>query len=81
MIYCLDQVPAVVRKKPALATVEPFKTVLSDDREAIAKFTLQDLEAILVATLTDITADVLSATVKTWIATASTQDGNDPTPT
>ena len=36
-IYCLDRVPAVVKAKPALAKVEPFKTVLSGDREAIAK--------------------------------------------
>ena len=28
VVYCLDRVPAVVRAKPALANVEPFKTVL-----------------------------------------------------
>src|SRR5262245_59745374 len=37
--YCLDRVPAVVKAKPELATVEPFKTVLSGNREAVAKFT------------------------------------------
>ncbi len=29
VIYCLERVPAVVKAKPALAQVEPFKTVLS----------------------------------------------------
>src|SRR5262245_55114362 len=29
VMYCLDRVPAVVEKKPALKKVEPFKTVLS----------------------------------------------------
>src|SRR5262245_48087383 len=28
VVYCLDRVPAVVKVKPALAKVEPFKTVL-----------------------------------------------------
>ena len=51
MIYCLDRVPAVVKAKPELAKVEPFKTVLSGDREAIAKLSMKDLEEILAATL------------------------------
>ena len=42
-IYCLDRVPAVVKAKPALAEVEPFKTVLSGDREAIARLPLRGL--------------------------------------
>ena len=29
VMYCLDQVPALVEKKPELKNVEPFKTVLS----------------------------------------------------
>ena len=37
VIYCLDRVPAVVKAKPELANVEPFKTVLSGNREAMAK--------------------------------------------
>ena len=37
VVYCLDRVPALVKAKPELANVEPFKTVMSGDREAIAK--------------------------------------------
>ena len=37
VMYCLDRVPALVKAKPELAKVEPFKTVMSGDREAIAK--------------------------------------------
>ena len=37
VIYCLERVPAVVKQKPELKDREPFKTVLSGDREAIAK--------------------------------------------
>ena len=37
VMYCLERVPAVVKAKPELAKVEPFKTVMSGNREAIAK--------------------------------------------
>src|SRR5262245_26635191 len=37
IVYCLDRVPAVVEKDPKLKDVEPFKTVLSGNREAIAR--------------------------------------------
>ena len=37
LIYCLDRVGPLVKAKPELAKVEPFKTVISGDRAAIAK--------------------------------------------
>ena len=43
VVYCLDRVPAVVKEKPELAKAQPFKTVLSGDREAIAKLPIDDL--------------------------------------
>ncbi len=55
MMYCLDRVPALVAQKPELKDVEPFKTVMSGDREAIAKLPTADLEKIIVATLTGMT--------------------------
>ena len=41
VVYCLERVPAVVAKKPELKNVEPFKTVLSGNREAMAKLSMQ----------------------------------------
>ena len=70
VMYCLDQVPAVVARKPELKTVEPFKTVLSGDREAIAKLPLKELEKILVATLTGMSVDDFTADATKWITTA-----------
>ena len=43
VMYCLERVPAVVKAKPELKNVEPFKTVLSGDRAAIAKLPMTDL--------------------------------------
>jgi hypothetical protein len=70
VIYCLERVPAVVKAKPELANVEPFKTVLSGDRAAMAKFTMPQLEMILAATLTGMTVDEFSGEAKKWLATA-----------
>ena len=69
-IYCLDRVPAVIKAKPALAKVEPFKTVLSGDREAIAKLPLRGLEEIAIATLSGMTVDEFDAEAKKWLETA-----------
>jgi phosphoglycolate phosphatase-like HAD superfamily hydrolase len=67
--YCLERVPAVVEEKPELANVEPFKTVLSGNREAMAKLGMPELEKILAATLTGMTVDEFGAQVKTWLET------------
>src|SRR5215813_2545877 len=63
VIYCLDRVPAVVREKPDLAKVEPFKTVLSGDREAITKLSMSDLIKILAATSTGMSVDEFATEV------------------
>jgi phosphoglycolate phosphatase-like HAD superfamily hydrolase len=70
MMYCLDRVPVLAAEKPALKHVEPFKTVLSGNREAMAKFTMPDLEKIIATTLTGMTTDEFDAEVKKWLATA-----------
>jgi hypothetical protein len=70
VVYCLERVPAVVARKPELKNREPFKTVLSGNREAMAKLSLPDLEEILVATLTGMPVEVFEAEAKKWIETA-----------
>ena len=70
VVYCLDRVPVVVKEKPELAEVEPFKTVLTGDLEKIAKLPMHDLEVILAATLTGMDVDTFYAEAKTWIDTA-----------
>lgn len=70
VVYCFDRVPAVVKAKPELRNVEPFKTVLSRDREAIAKLPTEDLLKILAATLTGMTVDQFEAESKRWLDTA-----------
>jgi len=70
VVYCLDRVPAVVAQRPELKEREPFKIVLSGDREQMAKLSLRDLEEILLATLTGMPVEVFETEVKKWIETA-----------
>jgi phosphoglycolate phosphatase-like HAD superfamily hydrolase len=67
VVYALERVPAVVAKKPELRNVEPFKTVLSGNREAMAKLSMRDLERILAATLTGMSVDEFSAEANKWL--------------
>lgn len=68
--YCLERVPAVVEKRPELRNAEPFKTVLSGNREAMAKLPMRDLEKILAATLTGMTVEEFNAEAAKWLAAA-----------
>jgi phosphoglycolate phosphatase-like HAD superfamily hydrolase len=70
VVYCLDRVPAVVKAKPELAGAEPFKTVLSGNREAMAGLSKDDLAKILAATLTGISVEAFQADVKAWLVRA-----------
>ncbi|MCI0736365.1 MAG: haloacid dehalogenase-like hydrolase [Beijerinckiaceae bacterium] len=70
VIYCLERVPAVVKAKPELKNSEPFKTVLSGNRAAIAKLSTKDLLTIVAATLSGMTVDAFKAEVTKWITAA-----------
>jgi phosphoserine phosphatase len=78
VVYCLDRVPALVKAQPELANVEPFKTVLSGDLEAIARLPMPELEKVLAATLTGMPVDTFSAEVNKWIADAKNQRWKRP---
>src|SRR6267154_1913044 len=57
IVYCLERVPALVKEKPELAKIEPFKTVLSGNQEAIARLSTNELVQILAATMTGMSMD------------------------
>ena len=69
-VYCLERVPTVMAQKPELKEREPFKTVLSGNREEMAKLSLRELEEILFATLTGMSVEAFVAEAKKWIETA-----------
>jgi len=70
VMYCLDRVPVVVKAKPELAKIEPFKTVMSGNRAAIAKMSEGDLIKIAAATLSGMPVEEFQAEVKQWLVEA-----------
>jgi len=73
VMFVLDRVPAVVKAKPELANVEPFKTVMSGNREAIGKLSEGDLLKLVAATSTGMSVESFQSEAKKWIA-----DARDP---
>jgi hypothetical protein len=70
LVYCLDRVPVVVKAKPELAEDEPFKTVMSGNREAMAKFTLEDLEKVVAVTVSGMSVEEFASEAKKWLGSA-----------
>jgi haloacid dehalogenase-like hydrolase len=70
VVYCLEHVDQVVKEKPELKDREPFKTVLSGDREAVAKLSIKDMFEIVLATQSGMTVEEFRDDVRRWLATA-----------
>jgi len=70
VVYCFDRVPAVIKAKPKQAEIEPFRTVLSGDREAIARLSLEELVKIAAATLTGMDVEIFEREVAAWLEKA-----------
>jgi len=69
-VYCFDRVPEVVKARPELADVEPFKTVMAQGREAIAHLSHEDLVKIAMATLSGMPVEEFREEVRKWLASA-----------
>jgi phosphoserine phosphatase len=68
--YCLERVPALIKEKPELKNREPFKTVLSGNREAIGKLSTDQLVEILAATLSGMSVDEFKVQANAWLGEA-----------
>jgi phosphoserine phosphatase len=67
-LFALDRVAALSSQHPEWKTTQPFAAVLSDDKAAMAKFTLKDFGTIIMATHTGMTVEQFDTLVKDWIA-------------
>jgi phosphoglycolate phosphatase-like HAD superfamily hydrolase len=70
LTFALERVAKLAATHPEWKTKEPFQSILSGDRAAMAKLTLQDLEHVVAATHTGMTVDEFQAVVREWLATA-----------
>lgn len=70
VVFAMDRVAAVAKDHPELKDKEPFKAILSRDKAAMERFTLQDIEKIVAATHSGMTVSQFEQIVKKWIAEA-----------
>ena len=70
VVFALDRVVALAPEHPEWKTTEPFKTVLSGDKAAMAKLTLRDLEEIVFATHAGMSVEAFAAIAEEWTAKA-----------
>jgi phosphoserine phosphatase len=78
VVFALDRVKTLAPQHPEWKTVQPFAAVLAGDKAAMAKFTLKDLQAIVVATHTGMTVEQFNTIAKDWIAKAKDPRSNRP---
>ena len=70
VVFSLDRLAELSPKHPEWKEVQPFKAVLTRDRAAMEKFTLDDLMKIIVVTHTDVSTEEFNRATKHWIAKA-----------
>jgi hypothetical protein len=70
VLFAFDRVVALAPQHPAWKTTEPFQSILTGNRPAMEKFTLKDIETIVMATHTGMTTDAFQKIVENWMATA-----------
>jgi len=70
VLFCFDRVAELAPQHPEWKTKMPFKAIVTGDKEAIAKFTLKDIEIIGLATSTGTTTEEFQSIVKDWWAKA-----------
>jgi hypothetical protein len=78
LVFALDRVAALAPQHPEWRTRQPFQAVLTDDRAAMAKFTMKDLETIIFATHAGMTVDQFHSIVKDWLTRARDKRWNRP---
>lgn len=68
--FAMDRVKALAPQRPEWKTLAPFKSVLADDRAALAAMGEKGLLEILTATHAGLTTAEFTKAVNDWIATA-----------
>lgn len=70
VMFAFDRLAAVAAEKPELKDKEPYKAILTRDRAAMEKLTLQDLEKIIAVTHTGMTVEQFRGIVDAWLVKA-----------
>ena len=68
--FALDRVKALAARHPEWRTQEPFRSVLTDDRAALAALGVNAMIEVIAATHAGMTTEDFTKTVLDWLATA-----------
>jgi phosphoglycolate phosphatase-like HAD superfamily hydrolase len=68
--FAVDRVKAMAPQHPEWRTLEPFRSVLADDRAALAALGEKGFLEIIAATHTGLTTEAFAKAVADWMATA-----------
>jgi hypothetical protein len=66
--FAIDQVIALAPQHPEWRESEPFKSILTHDREAMERFSIQDFEKVVAVTHSGMTVQQFQEIVKKWLA-------------
>jgi phosphoglycolate phosphatase-like HAD superfamily hydrolase len=70
MTFAIDEVVAMAPQHPEWRDVEPFKSILAHDREAMLRFSIQDFEKVVAVTHSGMTVQQFREIVAKWLAGA-----------
>lgn len=77
-IFALDRVKTLAPYHPEWKEVEPFKSIISNDREAVLKMGEHDWEKVIAATHTGMSIEDFQQIVKYWLSAAKHPRFNRP---
>jgi hypothetical protein len=80
VLFAFDRVGEMAPQHPEWKTKMPFKAIVTGDKEAMAKFTLKDIELIAMTTHTGMTAEAFTPLVTDWMAKANHPRFDKPYP-
>jgi phosphoserine phosphatase len=78
LAFALARLVELAPQHPEWKTTEPFKSALTADMDAVAKFTMDDLLAVVAASHSGMTTDDFERIVGDWIARAKHPRWNRP---
>lgn len=78
MFFAVDRVRAMAAQHPEWRTIEPFRSLLTDDRAQLAGLSEQALVDVVMATHAGLTTEQFEKTVVEWLATARHPRFNRP---
>ena len=77
-MFALDRIAELAPQHPEWKVKDPFKSVLSGDKEALSKFTEADWLQIVAATHTGMSTEAFQSLVSNWLASAKAPRFNRP---